>query len=103
MVGSREHHFELSFGLGNAEFDGVEERKAGIARLLRETADKVERGHDDEFLYDVNGNKVGHWCYDPHQDAPDDLGFVDSMETRPTDMRRSIHQSHRGEGSNFVD
>lgn len=32
-----------------------------------------------------------------------DFGFVDSMETRPTDMKRSIHHSHRGEGRNFVD
>ena len=83
MVGSREHHFELSFGLGNAEFDGVEQRRIGIARLLRETADKVQAGHDDEFLYDVNGNKVGHWSYDPHQDAPevDDRSYAERAAT----------------------
>lgn len=37
------------------------------------------------------------------KDCPERLGFVDSMETRPTDMKRSIHQSHRGEGRNFID
>jgi hypothetical protein len=32
-----------------------------------------------------------------------DLGFIDKMETKVTDMKRSIHKSNRAEGNNFVD
>ncbi len=32
-----------------------------VARILRETADKVENGTDYGNLRDFNGNNVGHW------------------------------------------
>ncbi|HEX9947377.1 MAG TPA: hypothetical protein VGA98_07550 [Allosphingosinicella sp.] len=36
-------------------------------------------------------------------DVAERLGFIDSTDTRPGQMRRSIHRSHRGEGDNWVD
>jgi len=32
--------------------------------LLRETADKVDEGHESGTLLDVNGNTVGRWSLD---------------------------------------
>lgn len=32
-----------------------------VARILRETAEKVQNGNDYGYLRDINGNKVGHW------------------------------------------
>lgn len=107
--------FETDFTLGNEAFDSPEKRRGEIARLLRELADKVEAGATGGIVSDVNGNRIGNWGFDPVVEDLDDVGiepaapeedehgFVERMETRPTDMRRSIHRSHRGEGRNFVD
>lgn len=52
--------FSLDFSMGNdALADG--RAPAECARILREIADKVERGQDDGFIYDANGGKVGGW------------------------------------------
>ena len=32
-----------------------------VARILRQTAEKVENGEDYGNLRDSNGNNVGHW------------------------------------------
>ncbi len=32
-----------------------------VARILREVADKVERGHSGGKMLDANGNSVGEW------------------------------------------
>ena len=45
------------FGIRNAAFS--EAREAEIARILREIAEKVERGSTQGKVYDVNGNNVG--------------------------------------------
>ena len=58
--------FQLRFELGNAAFDGSPlDRSNEIIRLLRETADKVDVGEEDGTLFDINGNKVGQWAFDP--------------------------------------
>lgn len=58
--------FKLNFETGNAAFD---EWDAEIPRILRDIADKVERG---EYLTrapirDINGNTIGEWGLDFQQ------------------------------------
>lgn len=43
--------------LGNAAFE--RNPRPEIARILRETADKLEQGRDVLALRDINGNTVG--------------------------------------------
>lgn len=66
--------FQMRFDLDNAEFDGAPlDRAAGISRLLRETADKVDMGDESGDLFDINGNKVGAWGFDQiDPDSSDD-------------------------------
>lgn len=54
--------FTMNVDTGNAAFD---DPAAELARILRQTADKIERGdyypgHSVTVL-DVNGNDVGRW------------------------------------------
>jgi hypothetical protein len=42
----------------NAAFDDAPGFE--VARILRRLADKVEGGQQAGFLYDINGNTVGH-------------------------------------------
>ena len=58
--------FSLSFDTGNAAFDDGN-RKAEAARILRDIADKMESGRQigGGPVYDLNGNKIGHWEMTP--------------------------------------
>lgn len=59
--------FDLYISTGNAAF-GEGPRDAGleVARILRELADRIENGIEDETsLFDVNGNCVGRATFDP--------------------------------------
>lgn len=51
--------FTLNIDTKNAAFTdgGIYE----IARLIRETADRLEDGHTTGYLRDYNGNHVGYW------------------------------------------
>lgn len=52
--------FILELDTDNDAFGGEWERGAEIARILRETADRVEGGSWNLFkLLDINGNTVG--------------------------------------------
>lgn len=52
--------FYLRIDSENAAFTGSE-GAAEVARLLRQTAERVENGHDCGRLTDYNGNGVGLW------------------------------------------
>lgn len=54
--------FKLEIAAVNAAFfpDPSEE----ISRLLRSAADKVDAGATEGILFDVNGNRVGHWYFE---------------------------------------
>jgi hypothetical protein len=56
--------FAMAFTLDNAEFETPAARAEGVARLLRETANRVDAGHTDGVLFDINGNKIGKWGFD---------------------------------------
>lgn len=50
----------LTIETDNAAFDDGN-RDNEVARILREAADRIENGSQDDFgLYDFNGNKVGN-------------------------------------------
>jgi hypothetical protein len=51
--------FTLDITLDNAAFE--DDPCMEIARILRETADKVERGKHDGRTMDYNGNGVGKY------------------------------------------
>lgn len=59
--------FRVSIHCGNAafdDFDGHYDPGAELARILREIADRVERGDLSgyyETIRDANGNDVGRW------------------------------------------
>jgi len=49
----------------NAAF---EYERSEIARILREIADRIERGEEVNFAMDYNGNKVGRVEYEPRSE-----------------------------------
>lgn len=53
--------FVLKMRTANAAFTEYGDPAPEVARLLRATADRVEAGHDEGRLRDVNGNRVGEW------------------------------------------
>lgn len=58
--------FKLEFKTDNAAFSDGWEIEA--ARILREVADKVERGHTAANVRDYNGNTIGHFDHiDPNE------------------------------------
>jgi hypothetical protein len=59
--------FKLSIRTGNAAFDGADLRPE-VARLLRLTADALERGTWGAPLHDLNGNAVGRFDLDEPED-----------------------------------
>lgn len=64
--------FELTFRLNNIAFmEG--NRAIAIAETLRKIATQVENGKDEGYVFDVNGNNVGHFTYDlePEDDEED--------------------------------
>ena len=68
--------FELQMKSGNAAFsDG--NTPAETARILREVADRVERGDDGGVVRDGNGNSVGNWHLSV-EEAEDDTEATDA-------------------------
>lgn len=58
--------FDLYINTGNAAFGDEAEAGFEVARILRELADRIENGIEDETsLFDVNGNCVGRATFDP--------------------------------------
>lgn len=57
--------FQLTIETDNAAFCGpdgeIDElaKQTELARILRDTADRLMNGQDDGFVRDVNGNEVG--------------------------------------------
>ena len=51
--------FEFKIDSENAAFSEMPECE--IARLLRQTADRIENGSEDGTLTEFNGNKCGNW------------------------------------------
>jgi hypothetical protein len=49
----------LSLYIETANDAFAEDKRYEVARILEETAAKIDEGHDRFPLYDVNGNKVG--------------------------------------------
>lgn len=57
--------FQMAFDLGNDAFAGAPlDRTNEIARILRDTADRIEVGQEDGTVMDINGNHVGNWGFD---------------------------------------
>jgi hypothetical protein len=70
--------FSLQFRMNNSAF--AEDPAFEVARILREIADKVERG--DGFIIgdahmrpicDFNGNRIGEYCADLEDMSPKDF------------------------------
>ena len=56
--------FILVLDSGNAAFSG-DGAQFETARLLKNTAERVEAGHNCGVLMDVNGNRCGMWDFEP--------------------------------------
>lgn len=52
---------------GNAAFANGNET-AELARILRDTAQRIENGHTEFKLYDYDGNRVGYCEYEPGEE-----------------------------------
>lgn len=61
--------FEITLETTNAAFDGNSETE--VARILREVADMLEVGMNNEFIRDINGNKIGHFYAELNDDEPE--------------------------------
>lgn len=57
----------LTIATTNSAFDG-DSLEPELARMLRTVADAIERGTSGAPLFDVNGNNVGRFDYEPHDD-----------------------------------
>lgn len=53
--------FKLSINCDNAAFE--DDASTEIARILRETAEKLENGREDGRCVDYNGNVVGSFKF----------------------------------------
>lgn len=73
--------FTLELDLGNEAFDSPSKRIDEVSRIMRETADRIEGGIGNGYVYDVNGNKVGQWALDEVEEPDDD----DEEEETPLD------------------
>ena len=51
--------FRLEFKQSNADF--TDDMYGTTARILREIADKIERGNVDGSIFDINGNNIGEY------------------------------------------
>lgn len=63
--------FALKMETDNAAFDDGG-AGAECARILRAVADRLEGGHEDGVLHDLNGNRVGVWSLELPDDDDDD-------------------------------
>lgn len=55
------HNMKFTFTIESHGEQATEEPGGLTYDLLRETADKVDAGHDEGVLMDANGNTVGAW------------------------------------------
>ena len=62
--------FDLTLGGGNAAL--VEAPAQEVARILRDVADRVEKGHENGGCRDINGNTVGFWMIFLGEENEDD-------------------------------
>jgi hypothetical protein len=58
--------FKLEISTANDAF--AESMHHEVARILREIADKVERGPPSGTCRDANGNRVGEYGFHPQED-----------------------------------
>jgi len=66
--------FKLELEMGNAAFEG-EQRYAEVARILRDTANKIQHGAQTSGeVFDINGNCVGSWSLDPADEEDETNG-----------------------------
>jgi hypothetical protein len=49
--------FTIDISTGNGAFD--DDAGAEVARILRDVADRIERGTATGKVFDINGNRVG--------------------------------------------
>jgi len=62
--------FTLELESGNAAM--VDDPRYAVARLLRQTADRLEEFEESGVLLDENGNRVGEWGLDVEEDDNDE-------------------------------
>ena len=62
--------FELNLASGDDAV--VSDPTREIARILHNVANKVEDGAELGTIYDLNGNPIGEWSFDPDDDDDDD-------------------------------
>lgn len=53
--------FELKINTGNAAFE--EEPRQEVIRILQEAILKLIEGNNNNNLFDINGNRVGHYIF----------------------------------------
>ena len=91
-------NFELTMNTDNAAFENY---RREIARILRETADRIDDGREAGFLIDLNGNVVGEFgqvdptanvetddreFLPPDPDNEDDIGYMGPGSDRPNPL-----------------
>lgn len=54
--------FKMELDTSNDAFEG-NNGKAEMARILRETAERIESGALQDYIRDVNGNRTGHFSF----------------------------------------
>ena len=57
--GDKMAQFKLTMDLDNDVFQI--DTYSEVARIMEVVAERVKEGHDDDLLYDINGNVVGSW------------------------------------------
>ena len=79
--------FGLKISSENAAFADNPEYET--ARLLRQTADRLENGIPGGMLMDINGNRVGHWDLEVPEDEYEDNDEDDDNDADYFHQRKS--------------
>jgi hypothetical protein len=59
--------FALTIDSDNAAFDDGEGGRHEVVRLLGVALRNIKDGRNDQTLFDVNGNKVGSYVFEPSE------------------------------------
>lgn len=95
--------FEFGVNSRNAAFTGGKAINE-VARLLRQTADRIEAGGGGGYMMDVNGNRCGSWLIDDQRpdlegcDAEDLMQFADDFGVILEDDPRKLSRAELVEG-----
>lgn len=88
-------NFELIIDCANSAFCDSDGGAGEVARILRQTAERIEQGEDCGRLMDYNGNGCGSWNFEPTEPTAGRCGQCDH-ETDGDEVGETCDECGRG-------